>query len=54
MTQQLVLIDDTNPDYRMNEETRRLGRRGVAAARAALAAAKRRDPAPDPAHQTAA
>lgn len=38
MRTQLVLIDATN-DWRLDERTKELGRRGVAAARAALAAA---------------
>jgi hypothetical protein len=40
MTKQLTLID-TQPDWRLDEKTRRLGRRGIADARAALAAGRR-------------
>lgn len=46
MTRQLVLIDESPRDWRMDERTREIGRRGVAAARAALAAHARPD-APD-------
>ena len=40
MTKQLTLID-TQPDWRLDEKTRKVGRRGIAEARAALAAGRR-------------
>jgi hypothetical protein len=40
MTKQLTLID-TQPNWRLDEKTRRVGRRGIAEARAALAAGRR-------------
>jgi hypothetical protein len=40
MTKQLTLID-TQPDWRLDEKTRKVGRRGIADARAALAAGRR-------------
>lgn len=51
MERQLTLID-TPPDWRLDERTREVGRRGIAAARAALAAAGT-DHHPDE-HRTAA
>ena len=54
MTHQLELIEDHVPDYRMDDETRRLGRRGVAEARAALAEARRRSQATPSAQRNAA
>ena len=43
MTRQLVLIDDQEqPDWRLDEHTREAGRRGVAEARRALADAAAR------------
>ncbi len=41
MTTQLILLD-TNDDFRLDERTRELGRAGVAAARKALAEARRK------------
>jgi hypothetical protein len=40
MTKQLLLLD-TQPDWRLDERTRRLGAQGIAAARAVLAASLR-------------
>lgn len=42
MRDQLTLIDRTRADWRLDERTKELGRRGVAAAREALADAARR------------
>jgi hypothetical protein len=42
MERQLVLIEDTDSDWRLDERTRQLGRQGVAAARVALQEAARR------------
>jgi hypothetical protein len=42
MERQLVLIEDTESDWRLDERTRQLGRQGVAAARIALQEAVRR------------
>jgi hypothetical protein len=42
MERQLVLLEDNAADWRLDEETRRLGRQGVAEARAALVEASRR------------
>lgn len=36
MERQLVLIEERGADYRLDERTREIGRRGVAAARKAL------------------
>ena len=41
MERQLILLDEPNADWRLDEATRERGRRGVALARAALAAASR-------------
>ena len=43
MAQQLVLISPTEKDWRLDERTKELGRRGVSEARAAL---RRITPAP--------
>lgn len=43
MKQQLVLIE-TPPEWRLDETTREVGRRGLAEARQALAAARRAMP----------
>ena len=43
MARQLVLLDSANTDWRLDETTRSAGKRGVAAARAALAGVARRD-----------
>lgn len=40
MERQLVLLDDRSTDWRLDDETRRRGLQGVAAARAALAQAR--------------
>lgn len=40
MTEQLHLIDAPNVDWRLDEHTKHVGRRGLAQARAALAAAR--------------
>lgn len=37
---QLVLIDTNPSDFRLDDRTREIGRKGIAAARAALAQAK--------------
>ena len=42
MTTQLLLIDDTDHDWKLDPRTRELGRRGVAQARIALRQAPRR------------
>jgi hypothetical protein len=42
MERQLVLIEDNDSDWRLDERTRQLGREGVAAARVALREAQRR------------
>jgi len=42
MKNQLTLIDRTRADWRLDEKTKELGRKGVAAAREALAEAARR------------
>jgi hypothetical protein len=39
MTRQLVLIEDREKDWRLDERTREAGRKGVAEARKALAEA---------------
>jgi hypothetical protein len=36
MATQLVLLDANSPDWKLDRETREIGRRGVAQARAAL------------------
>lgn len=36
MERQLILIDDRQPDWRLDEHTREVGKAGVAQARAAL------------------
>jgi hypothetical protein len=36
MERQLVLIEERDADYRLDERTREIGRRGIAAAREAL------------------
>ncbi|MBW3667748.1 MAG: hypothetical protein KY443_00930 [Actinobacteria bacterium] len=38
MARQLVLLDSTGSDWKLDDATRASGRRGIAAARAALAA----------------
>jgi hypothetical protein len=45
MERQLVLIEDNESDWRLDERTRQLGRQGVAAARVALREALRRQAA---------
>jgi hypothetical protein len=42
MSLQLVLIDDTERDWRLDDHTRELGLRGIAAARDVLRAHPRR------------
>ena len=42
MTRQLVLIEDAKSDWRLDERTREVGRKGVAQAREALREATRR------------
>lgn len=44
MTRQLVLIDAKDVDWRLDERTKELGRRGILEARKALADAARRAP----------
>lgn len=41
MERQLILLGDHEADWRLDDETRERGRRGVAVARAALRAAAR-------------
>jgi hypothetical protein len=52
---QLVLIEDSEPEWRLDDHTVEIGRRGVAAARAAVAAAGHREPdgPGHPGHHTA-
>jgi hypothetical protein len=45
MERQLVLLEDTESDWRLDERTRQLGRQGVAEARNALREALRRNAA---------
>jgi hypothetical protein len=45
MERQLVLLEDTESDWRLDERTRQLGRQGVAAARIALRNSLRREAA---------
>lgn len=45
MERQLILLEDDPAGWRLDEETRERGRRGVALARAALEAAARRSAA---------
>ena len=59
MREQLVLLDDTAPPWRLDERTRAVGRRGVERARLALqqrpdAAARPTDLEPAPAAAEAA
>ena len=42
MSLQLVLIDDSDRDWRIDDETRAIGRAGIAEARQALQAALQR------------
>lgn len=42
MARQLVLIDDTEASWKLDERTRELGRKGIEAARHALLEATRR------------
>ncbi len=42
MTRQLVLIESSEADWRLDEHTREVGRAGIAEARQALAEAVRR------------
>ncbi|MGI8493329.1 MAG: hypothetical protein ACR2KC_07380 [Acidimicrobiales bacterium] len=51
MAQQLVLLDSKEADWCLDEHTREVGRQGIAAARAALARARR---AADPNERRAA
>jgi len=44
MKLQLVLIDDSERDWRINDRTLQVGRQGIQAARAALHSAPRRNP----------
>jgi hypothetical protein len=43
MGMQLVLIDENEPEWRLDDRTVEIGRRGVAAARAVLASAPHHD-----------
>ena len=45
MERQLILLDDDRADWRLDDDTRERGRKGVALARAALEAAARRSAA---------
>ena len=42
MTAQLILLEDRAPDWRIDDRTREIGRKGIAEARAALREALRR------------
>lgn len=53
MQRQLTLINSDDTIWRLDEETREVGRKGVAEARAALRATRRGDPTDDD-HATAA
>lgn len=50
MERQLVLIEERGTDYQLDERTREIGRRGVAAAREAL---RKATPAPASGRDTA-
>ena len=50
MSLQLVLIDDSDREWRIDDETRAIGRRGIEAARSLLRAIPRRDA--DDGHET--
>ncbi|MDH3704965.1 MAG: hypothetical protein OES57_02810 [Acidimicrobiia bacterium] len=58
MKQQRLLLDDDTAPWRLDDDTRRIGQRGVAEARAALAQARRHpapaDPTDDDEHSLAA
>jgi hypothetical protein len=54
MTFQLRLIDPSDVDFRLDEQTKEVGRRGLARARAALEDARRRPDAEVEDHQSAA
>ena len=56
MELQLVLIEERGADYRLDDRTREIGRRGIAAAREALrkAASSEASPADRAARKTAA
>ena len=56
MSRQLVLIESGEPDWRLDEHTVEVGRRGVAAAREVLrqATASKRDVPPPQRHRHAA
>ena len=42
MSKQLILLDRPAPDWQLDERTRQIGFKGIAAARASLEAARRR------------
>jgi hypothetical protein len=48
MTNQLILVDASTNDFRLDERTREIGRAGIAAARQALAEAVRRSAEAEP------
>lgn len=52
MALQLVLIDDSDRDWRISERTKEIGRSGIAAARAALQDGTRRLTAANDADRT--
>lgn len=54
MDRQLVLIEERGADYRLDERTREIGRRGIAAAREALRKAAAVDSARSTSRKTAA
>ena len=54
MERQLVLIEERGADYRLDERTREIGRRGIAAAREALRKAAAADAAAGRRSKTAA
>jgi hypothetical protein len=54
MERQLVLIEERGADYRLDERTREIGRRGIAAAREILRKAPAEASAPKQHRRTAA
>jgi hypothetical protein len=48
MTNQLILVDASTNDFRLDDRTREIGRAGIAAARQALAEAVRRSAEAEP------
>ena len=54
MKNQLTLLSSEDSMWRIDEETREVGRKGIPAARAALQASRRAHTGDDDAHPTAA